>query len=204
MAGIPIGPVDAGGSLEEGSVYCPKSVGIVLRPSIGTFGQAGVRGGQRIAALPREERANQQSSMSFHVLTLASKYFNSHLTCMALTWLFQSRRPIPSDAPPLGVSGAVWFLIHLYELESVPKCSASKVGSLSQRSWYTSACSAWWNHPGAAMVCTQYLGTEKIMKFASRALPIIDRNLSCFQLAMRRSIFRYRVSQKASFSPVDQ
>eukprot|EP00962_Isochrysis_galbana_P040143 scaffold14519_cov135-Isochrysis_galbana.AAC.12 len=25
---------------------------------------------------------------------------------MALTWLFQSRRPIPSDAPPLGVIGA--------------------------------------------------------------------------------------------------
>eukprot|EP00962_Isochrysis_galbana_P020792 scaffold6107_cov130-Isochrysis_galbana.AAC.1 len=63
------------------------------------FGQAGVRGGQSIAALPREERASQQSSINFHVLTLASKYFNSHLTCMALTWLFQSRRPIPSDAP---------------------------------------------------------------------------------------------------------
>jgi len=64
-----------------------------------------------IAALPREVRANQQSNISFQMLTLASKYLSSHLTCMALTWLLQSRRSIPSDAPPLvgGDRGRVVF-----------------------------------------------------------------------------------------------
>eukprot|EP00962_Isochrysis_galbana_P056412 scaffold28361_cov129-Isochrysis_galbana.AAC.3 len=58
---------------------------------------------------------------------------------MALTWLYQSRRPIPRLLSPCQRA----------------TCSASKVGSLSQRSWLVDrrplvACKALWNHPGAA------------------------------------------------------
>eukprot|EP00962_Isochrysis_galbana_P012026 scaffold3385_cov119-Isochrysis_galbana.AAC.3 len=108
-----------------------------------------------IAALPREERANQQSRIIFQVLTLASKNL-SPSQCVRL------RKLVPF---PIGVG-----------IRPLVACSAFL-----------------WNQPGAAMVCIQYLGIEKIIKFASKALPIIDRNLSCFQLAIRRLIFRYRV-----------
>jgi hypothetical protein len=54
------------------------------------------------------------------------------------------------------------------------------------------------------MVCTQYIGTEYIMKFASKALPIMERDLSCLQLEMRHFIFEYSASQKVLFSPEDR
>jgi hypothetical protein len=42
-------------------------------------------------------RANQQSRIFSHVLSLASRYFSSHLACIALTWLAQSSRPMPKE-----------------------------------------------------------------------------------------------------------
>jgi hypothetical protein len=42
------------------------------------------------------------------------------------------------------------------------------------------------------------------MKFASKALPIMERDLSCLQLEMRHFIFKYSASQKVLFSPEDQ
>jgi hypothetical protein len=87
------------------------------------------------AALPSDVRANQQSRVFFHVLSLALRYFSSHLACIALTWLAQSSRPMPEEQPPFGVIGAVWFFSHLYAVVSVPVSSTSKLGSLSQSSW---------------------------------------------------------------------
>jgi hypothetical protein len=53
------------------------------------------------AALLSDVRANQQSRFFSHVLSLASRYFSSHLACIALTWLAQSSMPIPKEQPPL-------------------------------------------------------------------------------------------------------
>jgi hypothetical protein len=91
------------------------------------------------AALPSDVRANQQSKTFFHVLSLASRYFSSHLACIVLTWLAQSSRPMPKEEPPFEVIGAVWFFSHLYAVVSVRVSSTSKLGSLSQSSWRTSA-----------------------------------------------------------------
>eukprot|EP00962_Isochrysis_galbana_P024654 scaffold7572_cov124-Isochrysis_galbana.AAC.8 len=51
---------------------------------------------------------------------------------MALMWLFQSRRPTPSDAPPLGVIGAVEALPEGVILTRGPKGDPQDFGKLAR------------------------------------------------------------------------